>query len=493
MAEAAGYSQQGTLLKFNGGVAISLIVGIAYDYPVIRVGCITGEVGLRITNKVLTDLAIWMMAFGILAGVAFPFFVLLLGISADQALAPGFFAATLSAGVAVGGLNFLIAHLVIRPRLRFLAGKMGEVSALISNATYTGDWSSCTPEKCAIKVDSEDEIGDSARAYNGLLDAFSESRHVEQAVDDFTQSLSVTLDFEELVENALTQLLIHTKAQAGAIVAEASGELEIAACRGIKEAESLLKNDHVRHVFHHGIETRLEMPEDLIVDGIVSNFKPREVCIIPVAFIDHTIAAVVLVSASGFIRDSLRIARLFRQGLGLAIQNALAHRHLQRVAALDPLTGVYNRRFGMKRLQEEFTRAVRTKGSLAVIMFDIDHFKKVNDTYGHLVGDRVIVSVCNVGQRILRKGDTFVRYGGEEFFAILPGASQEDAIEVAERIRHMMEETVVEDGKQKIVVNISAGVAVYPIQAADDEVALLDYADKKLYRAKQEGRNKVVH
>jgi len=448
---------------------------------------------LRITNKVLTDLAIWMMLFGILAGVAFPFFVLFLGISEDQALNPVFFAATLSAGVVVGGLNFLIAHWVIRPRLRFLSKKMGDVSTLINNATYSGDWSSCTPEHCAIKVDSEDEIGDSASAFNGLLDALSESRHIERAVDDFTQSLSCTLDFEELVENALTQLLIHTKAQAGAIIAEASGELEIAASRGIKKVESLLKSDHIRNVFHHGIEERIEIPENMIIDGIVADFKPREVCIIPVEFIDHTVAAVVLVSASGFQGGTLRIARLFRRGLGLAIQNALAHRRLQRVAALDPLTGVYNRRFGMKRLQEEFTRAVRAKGNLSIIMFDIDHFKKVNDTYGHLVGDRVLVSVCNAGLKILRKSDILVRYGGEEFFAILPGASRDDAIEIAERIRHMVEETVVEDGEQQIGVKISAGVAVYPDQAADNEIALLDNADKKLYRAKQEGRNRVVH
>jgi len=448
---------------------------------------------VRITKKILTDLAIWMVMFGVLAGVVFPFFVLLLGVSEAKALSPMFFAATLCAGITVGGLNYLIAHWVIRPRLRYLSEKMGDIGVQIQQATYTGDWSRCTPEQCAVEVESEDEIGGCALAFNRLLDAFAQSRHVEQAVVNFTHSLSSTLDIDELAEEALAQLLVHTSAQAGALIIETSGELEVAASRGIKHVATVLESDQVRHMFRDGKEIRFAVPEDLLIDGIVSDFKPREICAIPVTFNDIPIAAMVLVSSTGFKRGALRLARMFRQGLGLAIQNALAHRQLQRVAALDPLSGAYNRRFGMKRLREEFSRAVRTKGNLAVIMLDIDHFKNVNDTYGHLVGDRVIVAVCNAGQRILRGDDILVRYGGEEFCAILPGTTIQNALDIAERIRRVVEETSVEDGDQRISVNISAGVAVYPDQPIESEIALLDHADKKLYVAKREGRNQVVH
>ena len=448
---------------------------------------------MRITKKILTDLAIWMVMFGVLAGVVFPFFVLLLGVSEAKALSPMFFAATLCAGITVGGLNYLIAHWVIRPRLRYLSEKMGDIGVQIQQATYTGDWSRCTPEQCAVEVESEDEIGGCALAFNRLLDAFAQSRHVEQAVVNFTHSLSSTLDIDELAEEALAQLLVHTSAQAGALIIETSGELEVAASRGIKHVATVLESDQVRHMFRDGKEIRFAVPEDLLIDGIVSDFKPREICAIPVTFNDIPIAAMVLVSSTGFKRGALRLARMFRQGLGLAIQNALAHRQLQRVAALDPLSGAYNRRFGMKRLREEFSRAVRTKGNLAVIMLDIDHFKNVNDTYGHLVGDRVIVAVCNAGQRILRGDDILVRYGGEEFCAILPGTTIQNALDIAERIRRVVEETSVEDGDQRISVNISAGVAVYPDQPIESEIALLDHADKKLYVAKREGRNQVVH
>jgi len=456
-------------------------------------GTVSVGAKVRITTKILTDLAIWMVMFGILAGVVFPFFVLLLGVSEDKALSTVFFAATLCAGMMVGGINYLIAHWVIRPRLRYLSEKMGVIGAQINEATYTGDWSRCTPEECAVKVESDDEIGGCALSFNRLLDAFSESRHVEQAVVNFTQALSSTLDFDELADDALAQILLHTNAQAGAIIVETSGELEIAAARGIKKTASILESDQVRHMFRDGNEVRFEMSEDLVIDGIVADFKPREICAIPVAFNDIPIAAMVLASSVGFEQGAIRLARLFRQGLGLALQNALAHRQLQRVAALDPLSGAYNRRFGMKRLREEYSRAVRAKGNLALIMFDIDHFKKVNDTYGHLVGDRVIVAVCNAGQRILRGDDILVRYGGEEFCAILPGATIQNALDIAERIRRVVEETSVEDGDQRISVNISAGVAVYPDHPTENETALLDHADKKLYVAKREGRNQVVH
>ena len=448
---------------------------------------------MRITKKILTDLAIWMVMFGILAGVVFPFFVLLLGVPEAKALSPMFFAATLCAGVTVGGLNYLIAHWVIRPRLRYLSKKMGDIGTQIQQATYTGDWSGCSTEECAVAVESEDEIGGCALAFNSLLDAFSESRHVEQAVVNFTHSLSSTLNIEELAKDALAQILTHTNAQAGVLIIEASGELEVAASRGIKDVATVLESDQVRHMFRDGKEIRFAVPEDLLIDGIVSDFKPREICAIPVTFNDIPIAALVLISSTGFKRGALRLARMFRQGLGLAIQNALAHRQLQRVAALDPLSGAYNRRFGMKRLREEYSRAVRNQGNLAVIMLDIDHFKNVNDTYGHLVGDRVIVAVCNAGQRILRGDDILVRYGGEEFCVILPGATIKNALDVAERIRRVVEETSVEDGDQRINVNISAGVAVYPDQPTESEIALLDHADKKLYIAKREGRNQVVH
>jgi two-component system cell cycle response regulator len=94
------------------------------------------------------------------------------------------------------------------------------------------------------------------------------------------------------------------------------------------------------------------------------------------------------------------------------------------------LTGAYNRRLGIARLHEEFGRAVRMAVPLGVLMFDLDHFKPVNDTYGHLAGDRVLVRVGKLARSVMHDGDIMVRYGGEEFLAILPGASRNDLSQV---------------------------------------------------------------
>ncbi len=170
----------------------------------------------------------------------------------------------------------------------------------------------------------------------------------------------------------------------------------------------------------------------------------------------------------------------------------LAHDRLQRLAALDPLTGVFNRRFGLGRLHEEFERSIRSSIPLGLLMLDIDHFKSVNDTYGHQVGDRILKSVASIIRSILREGDILVRYGGEEFLAILPAASSEDLRLIGERIRRATEESAHPEGDQTIRVTISIGGAAYPNQNVEKESSLLQLADDSLYKAKETGRNKVV-
>ena len=183
---------------------------------------------------------------------------------------------------------------------------------------------------------------------------------------------------------------------------------------------------------------------------------------------------------------------LFRQNFGLALNNAVAHDRLQRLAALDPLTGVYNRRFGMSRLHEEFDRAVRMNAPMGVLMMDIDHFKQVNDTYGHLVGDRILIAVTRIARTILRDGDVLIRYGGEEFLAVLPAASCEDLRLVGERMRRAIEDSSVAEGSQTIRVTMSLGAAAYPNQNVEKEETLVQLADDALYQAKESGRNRLV-
>jgi diguanylate cyclase (GGDEF)-like protein len=196
----------------------------------------------------------------------------------------------------------------------------------------------------------------------------------------------------------------------------------------------------------------------------------------------------VLATTGAFERDAVELLDQFRADLGLAFNNALAHDRLERLAAIDPLTDAYNRRFGLGRLREEFARAVRAEAPLGVLMVDLDHFKTINDTYGHLVGDRLLRSVAGACRRVIREGDVLVRYGGEEFLVLLPGAGRDDVVQVGERIRRAIAETVVEDGESRISVTVSIGAATYR-DGSESPEALIALADRALYEAKDGGRN----
>jgi diguanylate cyclase (GGDEF)-like protein len=253
----------------------------------------------------------------------------------------------------------------------------------------------------------------------------------------------------------------------------------------------MVDSDQVRTVLRTDSTEIIEIPADVEIASALVDFRPRAVIFLPVSHKNVPLGVVVLASARSFEANVKERLELFRQGLGLALNNALTHDRSQRLAALDPLTGVYNRRFGLGRLREEFSRAVRANTPVGVLMFDIDHFKSVNDTYGHQVGDRLLMSVAGVVGSILREGDILIRYGGEEFLAVLPAAASEDIQAVGERVRRAVEESSVIDGSQTVSVTVSIGGAAYPNQNVESDVALVELADRALYAAKQTGRNRT--
>lgn len=170
-----------------------------------------------------------------------------------------------------------------------------------------------------------------------------------------------------------------------------------------------------------------------------------------------------------------------------------ANQELETLNSIDSLTGIKNRRQFDKRLLAESRRSRREQTPLSVAMVDIDHFKNINDTYGHSAGDECIRHVANLLKLLLRRSsDDVCRYGGEEFGIILPNTDEEGARQVLESMREKVENTpVVVDG-QVIPMTISAGVASTIIVHAEHEAKLLKFADAQLYVAKQQGRNRVV-
>jgi two-component system, cell cycle response regulator len=170
-----------------------------------------------------------------------------------------------------------------------------------------------------------------------------------------------------------------------------------------------------------------------------------------------------------------------------------ALRRVYEAAILDGLTGVFNRKHLEERIQAELAYATRHKTKLSVVIIDVDHFKKVNDTYGHLGGDAVLRAVATLFGAGLRAEDVLARYGGEEFVILLRATSAAQALELAERLRKKIESTVIQFEGRDIRITSSAGVAANDEPGVtSDRESLLGRADERLYRAKSGGRNRVV-
>lgn len=179
------------------------------------------------------------------------------------------------------------------------------------------------------------------------------------------------------------------------------------------------------------------------------------------------------------------------QGVADQIAIALQKTRLYELAITDGLTGLFIHRYFQMRLESEIARATRSNEKLALIMFDIDHFKKFNDTYGHQVGDRVIRLVADRVRKNIREGiDIAARYGGEEFTVIMPDTDMTGAMAFAERLRQAVEQSFVEHEDKTLKVTISLGCAVFPEHAPSREILICN-ADSALYLAKDRGRNCV--
>lgn len=195
-------------------------------------------------------------------------------------------------------------------------------------------------------------------------------------------------------------------------------------------------------------------------------------------------------------KDADYLAQLASQ-IATTINRANVYAEILKHATLDALTGFYNRRQLEERIKQEVSNAKRQNAPLCGIMTDIDFFKKVNDTYGHAVGDLVLKTIAKVIRGQLREYDIAGRYGGEEFSILLPFTKLEEAKMVAERLRKTIESRIIDISKvnpesEKKEISVTLSLGIYEMKADDNDGDLLKKADKALYEAKNTGRNKVV-
>ncbi len=164
---------------------------------------------------------------------------------------------------------------------------------------------------------------------------------------------------------------------------------------------------------------------------------------------------------------------------------------LQSQLRIDPLTGLLNRGALSKDLKKEIARSRRYKHPLSIFMADIDHFKNVNDVYGHLVGDSIIKITAKLIQESVRESDSIYRYGGEEFLGLLPHINCDQAEKFAERMREKIAKYLFVDKKNDISISLTISAGVTDLHPRDDETSIIARADKALYLAKQSGRNRI--
>jgi diguanylate cyclase (GGDEF)-like protein len=187
----------------------------------------------------------------------------------------------------------------------------------------------------------------------------------------------------------------------------------------------------------------------------------------------------------------LSIMHLYCNQASESVSRALLHEDIKMKALTDGLTGLYNHRHFQERLEENIKRAERLKENLSLMLLDIDHFKKINDTYGHPVGDQVLRTLASTIDETVREIDIPARYGGEEFGVLLLGAGKNEAQQVAERLRERVKNLRFNSSSGDFSITVSIGIATFPEDATTRET-LIERADEALYRAKNSGRDRVV-
>lgn len=362
------------------------------------------------------------------------------------------------------------------------------------------------------KEDFEHKLKVAIERKSWFEDLFKERKDLE-ALLDFTYFISSTLNPKEVLYIFVKKLseMMHVKRcsvisldvedQRYAYIISASDDpnitkikLDLMKYPEIKKAISLK-----RPVI---IKDALKDPVMKEVREVIAPLAVRSILVIPVIFRDEVIGTLLFRttrSDRSFTKREVELCTTIANVSANAFYNAFLYDKLEnekkkfeRLSVIDYLTGIYNIRYFYNRLEEEFSRTERYNAPLSCLMIDIDHFKKINDMYGHRVGDIVLREFAQLLRGCIRKSDIFARYGGEEFIILLPQTSIKGADSKAYIIRKLVKEHQFMGLNKGDIVTVSIGIACFPDERIKTYDDLITFADDALFTAKKKGRDQIV-
>ena len=360
----------------------------------------------------------------------------------------------------------------------------------------------------AIAASDEGEAGRLGSAFNLMTDELRRSlRELERSraalrdsLERIGDALGSTHDLDALLQVVLETALVTLDSRAGVVLYRSADQLQLVAEQGLDDVG--LPAPAVVHpgsgvlgrVVATGTPVRGRIgsgPAEL--EPSATEPAAGDVLAVPLRSSGSVVGVLALYDRRDRraydAPDEDALGTLARQA-GIAIDNVQLHQEAQRLSTTDPLTGLWNFRYLSMSLAREIERSTRFDRPLAVLMLDLDHFKSVNDTYGHARGDAVLRELAHRVQEQIREVDTFARYGGEEFVVVLPETTVDGAAQLAERIcEAVRREPFRLDGEEPLKVTVSVGGAAFPMHGSSP-ATLMRAADKALYVAKAEGRDR---
>jgi len=397
--------------------------------------------------------------------------------------------------VMAGMLGWLMARVTTRP-----LAELSEAALAVADGRLDTH----------IDIRSRDEVGKLALAFNTMTDelrtyihALQDSRdELKRNLTRLGDTLSSTHDLKKMLAVILETAMVTIRAEAGALMLFSGNrdELYLKVGRGL---DGRLVSSSVRVAIGEGVAGRVaqtgegvhgQVGPDAHGDLRLAGTEPRadSVIAVPLKSQGRVIGVLNLydrVDADEFDDNDLSTIRSFANQATVAIDNVLLHQEAQRLSITDGLTGLWNFRYFQMNFDKEIERASRFQRPLALLIFDLDKFKQVNDVYGHQRGDSVLIELATRVKGAIREVDTLARYGGEEFVLILPETDLEGATLAAGKICELVRQRRFgAAGEEPIRVTVSVGVAVYP-EHGRGGATLVRSADAALYAAKESGRD----